>query len=105
MSRHIEYKHTSIDCSPYLFIEPNRYGYITNLAHPVVNSEYRQYRAERKIPPWAPLSDNERYEFDRYIIEKYPDDFRLWQEKAYDKGGRLCDVREAIITAYYGHRR
>lgn len=52
----------------------HRYGYRVNINHPRINPYYRRYKEWRGIAFAAALSDQERVEFESYmlpIIEKW----------------------------------
>lgn len=52
----------------------HKYGYRVNINHPKINPYYRRYKEWREIAFTAALSDQERAEFEAYmlpIIEKW----------------------------------
>ena len=51
-----------------LYIQDNIYGYRMNIAHPMIQELYRRYKRWKKIPVWCPLSDEERREFENYVL-------------------------------------
>lgn len=48
----------------------NPYGYRVNINHPLIRPLYERYKKWKKIPHGAALSDEERFEFEKYILEK-----------------------------------
>jgi hypothetical protein len=52
-----------------LFCHPNKYGYVLNLRHRLINKLYFRYKDKHNIPHWCPLSDNERQEFETVVID------------------------------------
>ncbi|MBP3442427.1 MAG: hypothetical protein J6L62_06445 [Clostridia bacterium] len=63
----------------YMFKHPDEWGYFTNLHHPTVREEFELFRKERQIPYFAPLSDDERHEFDCMVANKYKKEWKRWQ--------------------------
>lgn len=62
-----------ISTDTYTLID-NPYGYRVNINHPRINPYYRRYKEWRGIAFAAALSDQERVEFESYmlpIIEKW----------------------------------
>lgn len=53
-----------------VLLEHNPCGYQVNINHPTVRPLYERYKRWRNIPPWCPLSDSERREFEIYILPK-----------------------------------
>ena len=51
-----------------IYCAPNKYGFRLNLRHPKINELYRRYKAWKGYAPHLPLSDNERREFENYIL-------------------------------------
>lgn len=49
-------------------IKDNPYGYKLDISDPDINRLYVRYKRWRHIPPWCPLSDDERREFEGYIL-------------------------------------
>lgn len=49
---------------------PNPYGYRVNVNHPAVLPLYRRFKRWKGINPMFPLSDAERLEFERYVLER-----------------------------------
>lgn len=54
-----------------IFIPPNQYGYQVNISHPLIKPLYDRFKVWKKIPPWCPLSDDERFEFENYIFKYF----------------------------------
>lgn len=50
--------------------ENDRYGYQIDITHPKIKPLYKRYKKWKEIPDWCPLSDNERLEFEGYILKK-----------------------------------
>lgn len=44
------------------------YGYRVNILNPYIGSLYRRFIEKNNIPPWRPLSDEERFEFELAVI-------------------------------------
>lgn len=53
-----------------IFNDDNPYGYRININHPKVRKLYERYKKWKGIPPATPMSDNERLEFEMYLIKK-----------------------------------
>lgn len=49
-------------------IKGNPYGYRVDISEPETQKLYRRYKKWKGIPAWCPLSDAERFEFERYIL-------------------------------------
>ena len=52
-----------------LYCSDNKYGYKYNINHPKINELYLRYKEWKGIAPNIPMSDNERFEFEKYIDE------------------------------------
>ncbi len=50
-------------------LQNNPYGYRLDISAPDINPLYKRYKRWKNIPPWCPLSDEERMEFESLIIE------------------------------------
>lgn len=46
----------------------NPYGYQVDISHPDIQPLYWRYKKWKGIPRWCPLSDEERKEFEAYIL-------------------------------------
>lgn len=55
----------------HIFQPPNKYGYRVNVSHPAIIPLFRRYKNWKGIPPWCPLSDKERFEFEEYIFKHF----------------------------------
>ncbi len=55
-----------------MLISNNPYGYHINISHPQIAPLYARFRAWKKIPRMNPLSDEERFEFEGYILDRNP---------------------------------
>ncbi|QNO17340.1 hypothetical protein [Caproicibacterium amylolyticum] len=53
-----------------VLLQHNPWGYQVNINHPQVRPIFDRYLNWRKIPPWCPLSDSERREFENYVLPK-----------------------------------
>ena len=51
-----------------IFCSPNAYGYRLNVNHPKINELYRRYKRWKGLASDFPLSDSERFEFERYVM-------------------------------------
>lgn len=49
---------------------PNKYGYMLDLREPDIRAAYEQFKRDRKIPPYAPLSHADRLAFEGEFMEK-----------------------------------
>ena len=47
-------------------LENNPQGYKVNINHPAIRPFYERYKRWQGIPPNSPLSDAERFEFEKY---------------------------------------
>ena len=54
-----------------MFVKNNPYGYKLNLNHPKIRELYYRYKEWKNISTNCPLSDAERFEFERYVIENF----------------------------------
>lgn len=51
-------------------LENNPYGYRVDISDPETQKLYQRYKRWKSIPPWCPLSDSERREFEDIILNK-----------------------------------
>lgn len=51
-------------------LQNNPWGYRVNINCPAVRPLFERYLRWRKIPLWCPLSDDERREFENYVLPK-----------------------------------
>lgn len=56
------------------FIPDDNYGYKVDISAPKIKPLYERFKKWKGIPPWCPLSDEERLEFESYIIKSNADD-------------------------------
>lgn len=49
----------------------NKYGYKVNISHPKIKPLYQRFKKWKNIPNWCPLSDDERLEFESYILKNH----------------------------------
>lgn len=56
--------------------KPNKYGYQLDICQPLVAKLYWRYKDAHHIPAWCPMSDEERMDFERQVIE-------WWERKKY----------------------
>ena len=49
-------------------LNDNPYGYRLDISDPDINRLYVRFKRWKRIPPWCPLSDDERREFEGYIL-------------------------------------
>lgn len=47
----------------------NPYGYKLNVNHPKINDLYRRYKKWKGLPDSKPLSDEQRFEFEGYVLQ------------------------------------
>ena len=52
----------------------NPYGYQVDISHPDILPLYWRYKKWKGIPRWCPLSDEERKEFEAYILGRRKSD-------------------------------
>lgn len=50
----------------------NPYGYHINIAHPQIAPLFERFKRWKGIPRMNPLSDEERFEFEEYILDRNP---------------------------------
>lgn len=55
-------------------MEANEYGYCVDISEPKIKELYIRYKKWKGIPIWCPLSDNERFEFEDYILGRSKND-------------------------------
>lgn len=48
---------------------PPDYGYRIDISQPKIKKLYLRYKKWKGIPDWCPLSDNERFEFENFLIK------------------------------------
>ena len=53
-----------------IFVEGNPYGYRLNISHPKIAPLYWRYKAWKDIPRTAPMSDQERFEFEAMVLKR-----------------------------------
>lgn len=51
-----------------LFIPDDCYGYKVDISDPKIKPLFERYKKWKGIPEWCPLSDEERLEFEGYIL-------------------------------------
>ncbi|MBP3939472.1 MAG: hypothetical protein IK955_08680 [Clostridia bacterium] len=92
------YQKRKIHDVTFMFKHPDEWGYFTNLHHPTVREEFESFRKGRHIPYFAPLSDDERHEFDCIMMNKYKKEWTRWQ-KSFLKNIGGKNARKTIISA------
>jgi hypothetical protein len=60
------YNNSNKNNSVFLFNNP--YGFKININHPLINTIYRRFKDYKRIPAKSPLSNNERKEFENFLI-------------------------------------
>lgn len=50
--------------------EGNPYGFQININHPKVRDKYNRFKVWKGVPRAVPLADDERLEFERYLLKK-----------------------------------
>lgn len=51
-----------------IFNNENKYGYKLNVNHEQLNKLYRRYKDYKGLSPTLPLTDEQRLEFEQYIM-------------------------------------
>ena len=51
-------------------LQNNPYGYRLDISDPTIKPLYERYKRWKRIPPWCPLTDEERHEFEAYILDR-----------------------------------
>ena len=51
-----------------ILLKNNPYGYLVDISEPDIKLLYERYKRWKHIPLWCPLSDEERHEFESYIL-------------------------------------
>jgi len=51
-----------------MFLSNNPYGFRLNINHSRINELYRRYKVWKGLPSTMPLSDEQRHEFEKYIL-------------------------------------
>lgn len=46
------------------------YGYRINISQKPYNELYERYKKYKNIPMWCPLSDGERLEFEKFVLNR-----------------------------------
>lgn len=67
----------------YMFKRADEWGYFTDLRHPRILEEFKRFKTENAIPPWAALSDDERHSFDCIMAHKYRSEWLFCQDELY----------------------
>lgn len=52
------------------FIPDDCYGYKVDISDPKIKPLYERFKKWKGIPEWCPLSDEERLEFESYILKE-----------------------------------
>ena len=52
------------------FIPDDNYGYQVDISKPEIKLLYERFKKWKCIPKWCPLSDEERLEFESYILKE-----------------------------------
>ena len=52
------------------FIPDDNYGYQVDISDPKIKPLYERFKKWKGIPRWCPLSDEERLEFESYILKE-----------------------------------
>lgn len=60
-----------VDIFSGIFMRANSSGYRVQINHPEIHPLYKRYHAFKHIPPTQPLSDEERFEFEDYMVEHF----------------------------------
>lgn len=80
-----------------IFMPPNKYGYRVNILDPRILPHYERFKKSRNIPPWCPLSDEERLEFENHILNWYLNKNPKYAHiisKAISEGGDIPEYHE-----------
>lgn len=68
------------------------YGYRLNVNAPEIRPLYDRFKKSKGIPPWCPLSDAERHEFELTIILAIQKrKARNYNERTKEKSGRKME--------------
>lgn len=51
-----------------IYAPQNEYGYQVDISHPKIKPLYERFKKWKGVPDWCPLSDDERKEFENYIL-------------------------------------
>ena len=51
-------------------MKPNEYGYRVDISNPKIKPLFFRYKKWKGIPDWCPLSDDERLDFEQYILKE-----------------------------------
>lgn len=51
-----------------IYAPQNEYGYRVDISHPQIKPLYERFKKWKGVPDWCPLSDDERKEFENYIL-------------------------------------
>ncbi len=71
--RRADMERVPTDQSESIYLPLHPYGFRINIAHPRIAPLYERFRRWKGIPYGMPLSDDERFEFESYIIRKVND--------------------------------
>ena len=52
-----------------IYAPDNKYNYKINISHPKIKPLYQRFKKWKGIADWCPLSDEERLEFESYILK------------------------------------
>lgn len=78
--RKTPYKPTWRDCyeSGTIYIKPpHKYGFKIKIGHPEIRPFYEKFKSEMNIPVWCPLSNDERFGFERLVLCGYYPEIKL----------------------------
>lgn len=53
-----------------IILPKNKYGYQVDITDPKISPLYWRFKKWKGVPDWCPLSDEERLEFESYILKK-----------------------------------
>lgn len=53
-----------------IYAPQNKYGYQVDISHPKIKPLYERFKKWKGIANWVPLSDEERREFESYILKQ-----------------------------------
>lgn len=48
----------------------NKYGYQVDITKPKYRELYERYKKWKGLPRWCPLSDGERLEFEKFVLNR-----------------------------------
>lgn len=59
-----------MDFTSNMLLDNNPQGFKFNVNHPKINALYRRYKEWKGLPQSMPISNADRFEFEKYLLKK-----------------------------------